>query len=454
MIQLTNQQLRAAQLLSNSSSPFTGGQSAKWWGGTFSSGDNAKHNLYYDFGYPAFDGLEFQHFYNLWRRNGIAKALVEKTGAKTWESKPSLLEAEQAHDETRLEADIRQRLDDLRFWQVLAETDKRSMVGRYAGVIFQLNDGKPYDQPVEGVVPGGLDGVISVLAAWEGQLEPSSWDNNPASPTYGKPTMFRFNESSVDPELGKTRAFSVHPDRAFVWSKDGTTWGESKLEPGYNAIMDIEKIRGSGGEGFWKNAKSQPILNAAPDVDFNALASMLDTDLEGLPAALDEVVTKWNRGFDQSMLLQGIEAKTLGVSLPQPQSFFDVALQEVAASWPIPQKILVGMQTGERASTEDAREWAQVNMSRREMMVIPNIMDIVRRFETWGILPERDWYLQWSDLTAPTAMEKADLAVKMAQINQAMLMTGEPVFTDAELREVLEYKAAEDDDFTEFDSDE
>lgn len=449
-VQLTNAQMAVARRLMNSgSNPFSSSTRSQWWGGTFSSGDNAKHNLYYDFGYPGFDELTFHHFYNMWRRNGIAKALVEKTGSKTWESLPRLLEQEETHEETALEASIRQRFSDLRLWQVLAETDKRSMVGKYAGVIFQLNDGKHYNEPVEGTVPGGLEGIISVISAWEGQLEPSSWDTDSSSPNYGKPTMFRFNESSVDPEQGKTRSFSVHPDRAFVWSKDGTTWGESKLEPCYNAILDMEKIRGAGGEGFWKNAKAQPVLNASMEVDFNSLASMLGTDLEGLPDALDEVVAKWNKGFDQSMLLQGIEAKTLGITLPQPEEFFTVAIQEVAASWPIPQKILVGMQTGERASTEDAREWAQVNMSRREMLVIPNIMDIVRRLEAWGILPELDWYIEWGDLTSPTLEEKASLADKMASVNQRMFATGDVVFTDDELREVMGYKALEDEGFSE-----
>jgi len=445
-LQLNTRQMAAARrLLANSSNPFDGAGVSRWWGGTFSSGENAKHNLYYDFGYPRFDELTFYHFYNTYRRNGIARALVEKTAGKTWQDAPCLREtSDLSADETQLEADVRQRLDDIRFWQALRETDARSMVGKYAGLIFQLADGKAYDQPVDRV-PGGLDGIISVLPAWEGQLEPSSWDLDPASPAYGKPSMFRFNESSVDPETGKVRSFTVHPDRVLVWSKDGTTWGESRLEACYNALLDMEKVRGAGGEGFWKNAKSQPILQAEKDIDFNQLAAMLGTDIAGLPDALDDVVARWSKGFDQSMVTQGIDVKTLGVTLPQPEEFFNVALQEVAASWPIPQKILVGMQTGERASTEDAREWAQTNMSRRSGMVVPNILDIVRRFEQWGILPERDWFVDWADLTAPTLDEKLAIGEKMAKINSHMFATGEAVFTDEEIRRVAGYEAAPDE---------
>jgi hypothetical protein len=111
----------------------------------------------------------------------------------------------------------------------------------------------------------------------------------------------------------------------------------------------------------------------------------------------------------------------------------------------MPQKILLGMQTGERASTEDAREWAQINMSRRASMVLPNIMDIIGRFVAWGILPDRDWSIDWPDLTAPTLGEKLEIGEKMARVNQAMAATGDVVFTDDEIRAVAGYDPLDDE---------
>jgi hypothetical protein len=404
---------------------------------------NAKHNLNFDFGYPETGELSFAYFYEMFRRNGLAAALVRKTVSKTWQDMPALAEDDEAGKETKTEEEARRHFAGIRFWQALRSADERSLVGKYGGVIFQLGDGGAYSDPVERV-PGGIEGLVGVIPAWEGQLEVSAWNLDAGSPDYGKPAMFRFNESSVDPESGKIRSFTVHPDRCYVWSRDGTTWGESRLESCYNALMDIEKVRGAGGEGFWKNAKAQPVLQAGADVDFNGLAAMLGTDIEGLPDALDDLVGRWSKGFDQSLVTQQMDVKTLPVALPQPQEFVNVALQEVAASWPIPQKILVGMQSGERASTEDAREWAQTIMSRRDGETIPNIMDIVQRFVAWGILPERDWHVQWADLTAPTLAEKLEIVERMARANQAMQATGDAVFTDDEMREVAGYDPIED----------
>jgi hypothetical protein len=407
-----------------------------------------KHDIEYDFGYPRSTELGFTNFHNMWKRRGIAHGLVGKTANKTWQEAPVIVEDPEEHKETNLEKAIRTHLQKIRFWQQMQETDLRSMVGKYSALIFRLGDGKAFDQPVERV-PGKIKGLLSVIPAWEGQLQPADWDNNSESPTYGQPLMYTFNESKVDAKDGSTRSFSVHPDRVLIWSRDGTVFGDSKLEPCYNALMDVDKIRGGGAEGFWKNAKAQPVLTATEEVDFNQLASMLGTDLEGLPDALDGVVRRWSKGFDESLMLQGMKAETLSVTMIQPEQFFNIAVQEISASWPIPQKVLTGMQTGERASTEDSKEWAQINANRRNAIVIPNIMDALDRFVSWGMIPDQDWHVSWADLTAPTIVQKMEISEKMAKVNQAMFATGEAVFTDDEIRAAAGYDPMEVADFSE-----
>lgn len=421
---------------------------------------NAKHNLNYDFGYPETNELTFQFFYQMYKRNGLASALVEKTVKKCWQEMPKLIEEGGSVDnETTEESTVRQHLNAIRFWQKLATADRRSMVGKYGAVIFQLNDGKPYHEPVEGGL-SSIEDLISVIPAWEGQLEPAQWDTAVDSPTYGQPLMYRFNESSVDPDErnSKLRSFTVHPSRCYIWSADGTLHADNKLEAPYNALLDSAKIRGAGGEGFWKNAKSQPILTADPEVDFNGLAAMLGVELDELPDALDEVVTQWTKGFDESLMLQGMKADTLNVDLPIPEHFWQICVSEIAAAWPMPQKILTGSQTGERASTEDSKEWSQTCSSRRSNELVPNIMDIVRRFIEFGIMPDIDWEVYWADLTAPTLEQKLEIADKMGSVNQRMFATGEVVFTEEEIREAVGYEPlTSDDDLsepTELDEDE
>lgn len=399
---------------------------------------DAKHNHYRDFGYP--EQLSFNQIYAMYQRNGFARAAVDKTIGKTWETNPELWENEEPK-KTKIERDLADRFSDLRVWQRIAETDRRSLVGGYAGLILRFADSKPFDQPVDRVT-GGLLGLVEVIPAWAGQLTVASWETDQRSENYGQPTMYRFNEAqlpntstNVTTET-RTRTFQLHPDRVILWSADGTVHAESLLAAGYNDLLTMEKVVGSGGEGFWKNAKSAPVLSIDKEATIQEMARNMGVEPEDVADAMNEQVNDWQKGFDKLLMLQGMKAETLGITLPQPQEFFEVALQGFAASINIPLKILVGNQTGERASTEDARDWAQVNMSRRNNSVVPNIHQFVNRLERVGVIPQLNYVVGWPSLLETTMGEKIERADKMATINQKMGL--DAPFLPEEIRDVVD----------------
>lgn len=409
------------------------------FGGAFAGfGANVKHDHYFDFGYP--EQLLFEDFHKMYKRNGMASAAVAKTVQKTWETLPTLLEQERdgsqsgSSEETSLEKQVRTRFGDLRLWANLAEVDARSLVGSYAGLILRFADSKPFDQPVD-KVPGGLMGLVQVIPAWEGQLTVGAWDTDPQSERYGEPTMFQFDEAAVGYDKTQPRKLQIHPDRIIIWSKDGTINGNSALEPGYNDLLTMEKVSGAGGEGFWKNAKSAPVFEMNPEAKIEQLMKGLGVkSAEEVMDKMSEQVSDWQKGFDQLLVLQGMQAKTLGITLPSPEHFFAIALQSYAASWSCPLKILIGSQTGERASTEDAAEWSRTIMSRRATQTVPNIKVLIDRLERVGVLPEKDWYVDQEDLTEASMDQKMERASKMTEIDAKMQTSGEWVFTPEEIR--------------------
>lgn len=405
-------------------------------------GTGGKHDHYVDFGYP--EVVTFDMTYRAYRRMGIARAAVDKTITKTWQDHPWLQDHQRDSGgpraaETPLEKSIRQRFEDIRLWQSIADADGRSMVGRYSALILRLADGRPFDQPV-GPVSGGLEGLVEVIPVWENQLSVQTWDMDTASETYGQPLMFSFKElePGARADARPRREVKVHPDRVVIWSRNGTMHCTSALEPGYNDLLTIEKIIGAGGEGFWKNAKSAPVFEVDKEASIDRMAAAMGVRPDEVLEKMNEQVEAYQKGFDQLLMVQGMQAKSLGVSLPSPEHFFAVALQSFAASVQIPMKILLGTQTGERASSEDAAEWSLTCQSRRTNQVRPSVMELVRRLERFGVLPEQDWWLEWTDLTEATLGEKISRADKMATVNQKMRDTGELVFLPEEIREVVD----------------
>ena len=395
---------------------------------------DAKHQHYKDFGWPT--DVKFEDALRMYKRNSIARAGVNKTVLKTWQDFPALWETEEAGD-TKDEKAVAAWFRKIGVWRGLAEADRRAIVGGYAGAILRLADGKAFDQPV-GTVPGGLEGLVELVPVWCSQLQVTEWVTDTTDPNFGQPKFFTFNEAAVGGTAG--RSFKVHPERVLIWSADGTVAPTSDLEPGYNDLLDMEKVKGAGGEGFWKNAKSAPILQIDKEAKLAEMAKAMGIADDEIADAMNDQVEDWQKGFDKLLMLQGMEAKTLAVTLPSPEHFHGIPLLSFAASLGIPAKILIGSQTGERASTEDAREWDLTCNARRENIAKPRIKALADKLTRFKVLPNKDWYVGWSDLTEASPGEKIERAAKMATINQAQ--RDEPAFTAGEIREEAGYDPA------------
>ena len=403
-------------------------------------GSGVKHNHYRDFGYP--ETLQFEDFKRMYDRNGFGTAAVDRTVLKCWEEVPQLwLTADGG--ESDVENAILEHFQRIRVWQKLATADARSLVGGYAGLVLRVTDGKAMDEPVESV-SGGLVGLVEVIPAWASQLTVVEWVEDQSSDDYGKPAMFQFAEVSNHNKSSIARNIRVHPDRVIVWSDDGTLDCESILKSGFNNLIDLEKISGAGGEGFWKNAKSAPVLEVDKDADFKKMASSMGVKPEEIKEKMSDQVENYQRGLDNILMLQGISAKPLPITLSSPQHFFLTSLQMFSASVCIPMKIVAGNQNGERASTEDSTEWAKTCKSRRSMVIMPLIREFISRMVRFGILTDQKWHVEWSDLTDSSTEQKMKTAATMSDINHKASSTGEIVFLSSEIRVASGHKAEAD----------
>lgn len=409
-----------------------------------------KHDHNHDFGYP--DQIDFSQLYAIWDRNSLAQAGVSRIASTIWRDDPAIHEGEETHAETTIEAAIRQHFEDNRLWSKLADAYTRSLVGDFSAAILRVADGRQWDQPVGRV--NGIGGVWDIIPAWESQIEVADWDLDQTSRRYGQPAMYQFSETQI--EDGKTRgavrSLSIHPDRVLIMSSTGDMFGRSVLRSGLNDLISYAKVIGAGGEGFWKAARSSMSLEVDKEARLADLASAMGVAMADLPEKIDAVVADFVAGYDKSLMLQGIKPTTIGVTLPaNPDQYAAGPRQGFAASIDCPDKVLIGNQTGERASTEDLKLWSATCASRRNREVMPVLRDMVRRLEKWGALPAADWVVQWSDLTEPTGADKLAGAKVMAEINAASVGLGDTPFSAAEIREQAGFEA--EDDFASDESD-
>lgn len=417
-------------------------------------GGDAKHDrLYSDFGWP--ESIQFANYYQMYQRNGLAYAAIIRPIETCWQEYPELLEKEETHDKTTLEKQIAEKFDEINFWSALAKADEYSRIGEYAGVIFRFADNKRLDEPVDSKSLG-LDALVEVIPAMQGQLRAELFTDTSDTLNYGKVKSWWYNEAGITDgaENIRTGSATIHHDRIHVWSMNGSIYGKPVLEACFNDLLTLQKISGSGGEGFWKNAKANPIIQFGKDASMTKIAQALgavngsgQVDPSLIADKLDEVIGDWQTGLDNTFALQDGEAKFNSIRMDDPEPHRMGALQSLAASISCPLKILIGSQSGERASTEDAKEWAKTCNSRNTKMVKPNIRRIIRRLVGFGVLPKMDWYLLWSDLTESSTTEKLDAAAKMAEINTKNRGAGEPVtFTANEIRETAGWEEMQEED--------
>jgi len=391
-----------------------------------SHGLDAKRNCAWaEYGFK--EDLTFDDLYKLYRRGGIAYGAVNKLVGLCWKTNPEVIEGDKDDDtrkETAWERSNKQVFTH-RFWRAFAEADKRRLVGRWSALLLHVRDSKQWNEPV---IKGR--GLAKITPVWRSALRVKSRDNA------GNITMWQYIETQDD---GNPVQRDIHPERVFILG-DMSDDAIGFLEPGYNACVSLEKVEGGSGESFLKNAARQLNVNFEKEIDFNNLASLYGVSVSDLQDKFNEAAVEVNRGNDVLLTTQGASVTPLVTAVADPGPTYDVNLQTFSASVDMPTKIIVGMQTGERASSEDQKYMNGRGQSRRGDLSF-DIEDMVDKLIDLKIVNHvAEKAVVWDDLTEATGGEKLDNATKMSAINQTSLASGEQVFSVNEIRVTAGYK--------------
>ena len=412
------------------------------------SGNTKRDRIYEEFGYPK--ELNFSHFYNMYERNAIASASVDRLIDGCWEDYPEVFEGDKQKDAegvTQWDKTIAKILK--KWFPVIKEADKRGVIGSYSAILIQVRDSKDWHDPIDSnaLKHAKESGLVRFIPVWEAQLDVSDWETDINSEDYGYPKMYRYISLPVGKATNApAREIKVHPDRVIILCEravDGLlTNGYSMLKKGYNDALDLEKVSGGAAEGFLKNASRQLNFNFSKEVDLSDIAKLYNVEIDQLANAMDEQVKKLNQSTDSSVIMQDGNVSVLSVAPADPSSSFNTSLSKFASSIPIPVKVLIGQITGERASTEDNKDWAKTRMSQRNGFLTSVIESLIERLWRIGIInPPKGEVItvSWSDLLAPSYAEKLDNANKLADVaTKTTNALGVPVIKANEIRAAAE----------------
>lgn len=405
--------------------------------------DNKRPDAWCSYGYK--DALCFSDYYRLFERGGIAHGAVMTLNEHCWSSDPEVIEGDEedrAEAPTPWEKQFKKLAKRLKLWEKFRDADMRRLVGRYSCILLQFKDSKQWDQPV---VRASEQQLINLIPAWEAQIRVSAWFDDPLDANFGKPKEFVYSENALNDNFTAEpgRIVTVHPDRVVVIGdmRNGIPF----LKAGFNDCVNMEKVLGGSGESFLKNASRQLAINFDKEVDLDAIARAHGVATGELQEIFDEVTRGMNRGQDQTVITKGATVTPLVATVPDPVPAFDVSLQSFCASIRIPSKIIVGNQTGERASTEDQKTFNKRCQGRRVSLLSSDIETFVDHLMRLGVLLTVEFSVCWDDLTEASQGEMLDNVVKMADVNQKMLASGELVFSIKRMIEAAGYDFTADE---------
>ena len=412
------------------------------YGGEFAQGSDTKHHCLWDeFGYK--QHLTYYDFRVMYERQGIAGGVVDMHAQLAFQTLPEIVEGDDDSEnkkETTTEKEFRQFSKRTSLFQKYMDATIRRSVGNYSALIIQIADGKEWTEKAENV---SEEQIVKFIPVWEHQLYVNQYDQDTLSPTYSEPLSFTYNEydfnRSNTKNSGPQRSVTIDASRV-IWFGDlysngsATLMGNLMLKNGYNDFATLEKLIGAGGEGAYKNAARHIATSFDKDTNIEDMAKMFGVKVEEMGDIFQEMTRDLNSNFDAGMFGKAATYTVLSTSLPDMRETFDNAAMSAAASVQYPMTVIVGQQTGERASTEDGKVTAKRATSYRNNVLTPELMNVLSSLQSLGLWQGTEFTVVWDSLLDASESEKIENAYKMAQTEALLAPYGRTTYSTSEIR--------------------
>ncbi|MCW4050502.1 MAG: DUF1073 domain-containing protein [Candidatus Bathyarchaeota archaeon] len=375
---------------------------------------------------------EIRDFLSYYDRRGLAATIVDAPAKTTWRKTPIVT------DETEGKSDFSKEWaklsDNLNVYHYLERVDRLSGIGRYGVLLIGAKDDKLLSEELKVVT--GPEQVIFLSAFGEQHVGIKKFEDDEHNPRFGHPLEYEIDlmgNLASGKGLNKQR---VHWSRVIHIAEGLLTdevFGEPRLQKVFDRLFDLDKIVGSSAEGHWQTAVPGFALGAEKE-----FADMSDDDLK----AMKEEWQNYIHGLQRLVSIKGGKFAPIKGEIADPTAAFSVVIQLISGKTGIPQRILLGSERGNLASTQDQANWLGRIAERQLQFAEPRILrPLIDRLREIGALSAPDggtYKVEWPGLFYLTDEEQAEVYLKRA--NAVKAITGgfpEDIFTKPELRVML-----------------
>lgn len=247
----------------------------------------------------------------------------------------------------------------------------------------------------------------------ESLVQIMQYEQNMSSPRFGQPTMYRVTLN--DPMQQQTgvglplSTVEVHYSRLLHIADVGANavsseiFAAPRMRPVLNQLIDLQKILGACGEGYWKNAFATLAAETHPQLGGDVTIDSAD---------LREQMKKWRDSLDRVLAATGVTWRTISPQLVDPNSYVQNELNTICIKLGCPLRVFMGSEIGQLASGQDAYAWAIRVQERRKNYLTPRlIVPLIDRLVQVGVLPApaNGYSVSWNEEQKLTPAEQAQV---------------------------------------------
>jgi len=385
-----------------------------------SAGGKAERDIYKSLGYVL--NLTFNHYLSMYKRNEIAKHVIEAKPEASWRRHPTVEEVDKDPKQAALFDNAwKELVKSHGIYHYLSRADVLSGIGWFGILYMGLDDVKNSDEMILPVEQGTERKLLYLRPYMVDDSAVAEWEEDPGSPRYGLPKIYKLSPRYSIKGITQSKDFKVHHTRVIHIAEgllDNDVWGTPRLENVYNHLQALEYVVGGSAEMFWRGAFPGYSLEAKDDASFDAQS--LDD--------LEDEIQAFLHDLQRHVRLEGVEMKSLGIQVASPKDHFDVLISMISAGCQIPKRILLGSERGELASSQDERAWLERVDARRKNFCEPVILRaLIDRCIDYGILPEpvNGYVIKWPELMPRSEKEEAEVSrIKAEALSKYVMSPG------------------------------